>query len=182
MTRVTPFRHALVARQRGIVLAVSLILLAVIGLSSVTALKSGLFGGLVASNMRSNELAVQAAEMALRFCERQVMADPPAIAIQPLPLVATDQPVLWADINTWVLGLAFTLPDVVVNSPRSDIRYVQAPQCLVESMELRRTRGSFDEAAFVITARGFSPEYRADANGAISGSQVWLQSTIRYTP
>ncbi|MGH1360962.1 MAG: pilus assembly PilX family protein [Burkholderiaceae bacterium] len=170
------------ARQRGVVLAVALILLAVIGLGSVAALKSGLFGGLVANNLRSNELAVQAAEMALTFCERQAVADPPGVPIQPLPPVATDAPVLWATITPWTDGTAFNLPDPVVNSPRSDVRYVQAPQCLVERMELIPLKGSFDEVAFLITARGFSPDYRVDGNGQVVGSEVWLQSTMRYTP
>ncbi len=169
-------------RQRGVVLAVALILLAVIGLGSVTALKAGLFGGLVANNLRANELAVQAAEMALTFCERQAVTDPPGVPIQPLPAVATDTPVMWATIANWNNGIAFNLPDPVVNSPRSDIRYVQAPQCIVESMELVPLKGSFDEIAFLITARGFSPDYRVDANGRVFGSEVWLQSTMRYTP
>lgn len=176
----TPVVHAF--RQRGIALAVSLILLAVIGLGSVAAIKSGLFGGLISSNLRSNQLAVQAAELALRFCERQAMADPPAIVLQPLPLTNTDQPTLWADIATWTNGTAFTLPDAAINSPQANVRYLQAPQCLVETMELRAAAGAFDEAAFQITARGFSPDYRADADGAVTGSEVWLQSTIRYTP
>lgn len=169
-------------RQRGIVLAVALILLAVIGLGSVAAMNSGLFGGLIASNLRSNQLAVQAAELSLRYCERLAMMDPPGIVIQPLPPVNTDQPTLWTDMTTWTNGTALTLPADAINSSQSDDVYPTAPQCLVEAMELRAAAGSFDEVAYLITARGFSPNYQAEANQMVSGSEVWLQSTIRFTP
>lgn len=180
-----PFPGRVAARhgQRGIVLAVALIMLAVIGLGSVTAMRSGIFGNLIAGNLRSNQLAVQAAELALRFCERQAMSDPPTITVQPLPALNTESPTLWTLPASWngAAALATTLPQAVMNSPKSAIRYEQSPQCLVEALELRRTRGAFDETAFLITARGFSPDYSADGDGAVNGSEVWLQSTIRFT-
>lgn len=170
-------------RHRGVALAVALILLAVIGLGSVTALRSGMFGSLIAGNLRSNQLAVQAAEMALRYCERLAMTDPPGITVQALPATNTDRPDLWRVKANWSgpTALAFDLPDAVVNSPKSAIRYAQAPQCLVERMELRRGRGAFDEVAFQVTGRGFSPNFSVDGDGAINGSEVWLQSTLRFT-
>ncbi len=170
-------------RQQGVVLAVSLILLAVIGIGSVAALRSGVFSNLVAHNLRSNQLAVQAAEMALRFCERQAMADPPAIPVQPLPAVNTARPVLWNDLDQWegAATIATSIAAEILDSPKSDARYLVAPQCLVEAMELRRSRGAFDETAFLITARGFSPDYSVDADGVVNGSEVWLQSVIRFT-
>ncbi|MFK7963745.1 MAG: hypothetical protein AB8C46_07245 [Burkholderiaceae bacterium] len=180
-TRIIPKRLNPRAGQQGVALAVALILLAVIGLSSVAALNSGLYGGLVANNLRSNQLAVQAAEMALRVCEKQAIAGGAAVPIQPLPANTSGTPVQWATAATWN-NVAFTLPDGIVNSPSSEIRYVQAPQCLIEQMELRKMKGSFDEVAFVVTARGFSPDYRRDAAGTVQGSEVWLQTTIRLTP
>jgi len=168
-------------RQKGVALAVALILLGVIGLGSVAALNSGINGGLIANNLRSNQLAVQAAEMALRVCEKQALAGGAAVPIQLLPENTSGTPVQWATAATWN-NLAFTLPDEIVNSPSSNIRYVQAPQCLIEQMELRKMKGSFDEVAFVITARGFSPDYRRDGVGTVQGSEVWLQTTIRLTP
>lgn len=178
MTRPRPHR------QHGVALAVSLILLVVIGLSSVTAIQSGMFGSMIANNTRTNQLAVQAAEMALRFCERGVQQDPPAVPIQPLPAINTDAPVGWNDINNWQGGgqLALDLPGAIVNSANSDVTYGRVPQCLVEQMELRPMAGAIDEVAFLITARGFSPDYVANGNQLVAGSEVWLQSTIRWTP
>lgn len=171
-------------QQRGVALAVALILLVVIGLSSVTAIQSGLFGSMVANNLRTNQLAVQAAEMALRFCERSARLDPPTVPIQPLPAVNSDAPVGWNDINNWEGGaqIALDLPAAIVNSPNSDVAYGRVPQCLVERMELRPMRGSIDEEALLITARGFSPDYRTNGAQRLNGSEVWLQSTIRWTP
>lgn len=172
------------SQQRGVALAVALILLVVIGLSSVTAIQSGLFGSMVANNLRTNQLAVQSAEMALRFCERGARQDPPVVPIQPLPPVNSDAPTGWNDINNWEGGaqIALDLPAAIVNSPNSDVVYARVPQCLVERMELRPMRGSIDEEAFLITARGFSPDYRTNGGQRLNGSEVWLQSTIRWTP
>lgn len=171
-------------RQRGIVLAIALILLAVIGIGSMTAMKSGIFGNMVVANMSQNQMALQAAEAALRFCERQAMATPPGVPIQPVPLVDTDQPRAWSDIANWAVGspMVATLPAAVVDSAAANVSYNLAPQCMVERMELRTVRGAMDEDAFLVTARGFSPNYRRDGQGVINGSEVWVQSTIRFTP
>ncbi|MEZ5652283.1 MAG: PilX N-terminal domain-containing pilus assembly protein [Burkholderiaceae bacterium] len=171
-------------QERGIALPVALILLAVIGLSSITIMRSSTFGAMIAGNLRQGQLAMQAAEAALRFCERQVMSGAPAVPVQPIPAVASDTPTAWNNVANWAAGagMVVTLPNNVVDSAAAGIRYARAPECMVERMELLAVRGAMDEEAFQITARGFSPNFRSDANGAINGAEVWLQSTIRYTP
>ncbi len=171
-------------RERGIALAIALILLAVIGISSVTAMRSGMFGTMVAGNLQQGQLALQAAEAALRFCERQAMVLPAGVPVQPVPLTNTDQPTAWTTPANWLpaAGMAATLPNAVVDSAAAGVQYNVLPQCMVERMELRSVRGALDEEAFLVTARGFSPNFRRDAQGAINGSEVWLQSTIRFTP
>jgi Tfp pilus assembly protein PilX len=170
--------------QRGIALAIALVLLVVIGLGSVVAMKTGMFSTMISGNLRSNQMAVQAAESALRFCERAAMLVPPAVPVQPLPLVNTDRPTAWQTVANWSAGagMAVTLPAAVTDSANGGLQYAQRPQCMVETMELRLVRGAIDEEAYLVTARGFSPNYRTDAQGAINGAEVWLQSTIRFTP
>ena len=171
------------AHQHGVALAISLILLAVIAITSTVAMRSGIFSGLVAQNLRANQMAVQSAEMALRYCERLAMQDPPGLPVQPLPAVDTDRPQAWATVANWQAGgISFELPANVVNSPASSVIWRQSPQCLVEALELRRVRGAMDEVAYLVTARGFSPDYRVNAGVVTSGAEVWLQSLVRFTP
>lgn len=66
--------HAMPSRQRGVVLAVSLIMLLVITLLGVTAMQSTLLQERMAGNVREVNLAFQAAEAALRDGEKVLAA------------------------------------------------------------------------------------------------------------
>ena len=59
--------------QCGVVLIISLILLVVISLLAVTSMRNAGSSESVAGNVRRTELATEAAEIALRFCEEQVL-------------------------------------------------------------------------------------------------------------
>lgn len=175
--------------QQGVVLVIALILLAVIGLSSAAALRGSLFGDKVSNNLRTGTVAMQAAEQALKVCEdsvrNQVWAEAVPALAPPVPIQAIAQdPSRWNVRANWALnppGLAIQLPAAAMTSPNSTVAYRRLPQCMVEEMELRRVPGASPRArTFLVTARGFSPDYQVDANGvATSGSEVWLQSQIR---
>jgi hypothetical protein len=183
-------RLAAPAAQRGVVLVIALILLAVIGLSSAAALRGGLFGDRVSNNLRVGTVALQAAEQALKACEDHVRntvwgevglpALVPAVPLQPI----SPNPTLWTVRNNWVgaNAIAYRLPAAAMASGNSRVTYgaAQWPQCLVEPMQLRVANGGSKRVqAFLITARGFSPDYAVDgANVATSGTEVWLQSQI----
>lgn len=176
-------------RQRGVVLVIALILLAVIGLSSAAALRGSLFGDKVSNNLRTGTVAMQAAEQALKVCENSVRVQVwtealPALA-PPVPIQAIAQnPAQWTVRANWALnppGLATQLPAAAMTSPNSTVVYRRLPQCMVEEVELRRARGASPlTRVFLVTARGFSPDFQADGNGVpTAGSEVWLQSQIR---
>lgn len=178
------------AAQRGVVLVIALILLAVIGLSSAAALRGGLFGDKVSNNLRVGTVALQAAEQALKACEDHVRSTVwgeaglpvlvPPVPLQPI----SPNPTLWTVRNNWVgaNAIAYRLPAAAMASVNSGVTYSQAqwPQCLVEPMQLRVAAGGSKRVqAFLITARGFSPDYAVNgANVATSGTEVWLQSQI----
>ena len=119
----------------------------------------------------------QAAEAALRYCERAV---DPGTATYTLPAV---QPMsstpLWQNITgTWDAGTAsavFTVPLSVVNTTTTAALalYKRSPECVVEALDT-------SNQTFAVTVRGFGPEVQAP--GASSrrpeGSEVFLQSTI----
>jgi len=185
-----PRHRASPRAQHGVVLVIALILLAVIGLSSAAALRGGLFGDRVSNNLRVGTVALQAAEQALKACEGHVRSTVwaeaglvplvPPVPIQPI----SPNPTLWTVRNNWVGAgaIAYRLPAAAMASGNSGVNYgaAQLPQCLVEAMQLRvGSGGSRRVQAFLITARGFSPDYAVNgANVATSGTEVWLQSQI----
>jgi Tfp pilus assembly protein PilX len=57
--------------QQGVALIVALVMLVIIALMSVSVIRGSLTSDLIANNARSQSLAQQSAELALRYCERQ---------------------------------------------------------------------------------------------------------------
>lgn len=177
--------------QSGVVLIIALILLVVISLLAVTSLRNAGSSESIAGNVRTTELATQAAEMALRHCEASaiqlasnLMASEPAFYATDFP-IASIAPVnsnLWQNTSTWDSSTANTatyiLPTttLVVGGTNT---YKRHPECMVELVSGGMPTGaaSVTPSAFVITARGFGPEVAA-GTGRPQGSEVWLQSTI----
>ncbi len=174
--------------ERGVVLIIALILLIVISLLAVTSMRNASSSEAVASNVRTTELATQAAELALRHCEasatrvvRNLAGDTTStegaytttLAQSNIMWAATA--VEWKVTSTWDVGgstKTFVIPTSV---PYGTTTFKRAPECMVES--LTGAASTSNTGAFVVTARGFGPEVAA-GTGRPQGSVVWLQSTI----
>jgi Tfp pilus assembly protein PilX len=174
--------------SRGVVLVVTLILLVVIGISSTVAIRSAMVGDQVTNNMRTQNLALQAAELALRYCEDQVLGVTGAVSVKAAGNTGGDNPTDWATLSRWdgttpqAVSVPTSLLTATASTSTTSISYTRAPQCMVEELRFPQQRGAIPERAFLVTARGFSPDYRRDAGGnAAAGSEVWLQSTVRST-
>lgn len=171
-------------RQAGISLIIVLIMLVVIGLTSASAIRNATSDERVTNNVRMQNLAQQYADAALRYCESEVAkadADRVATLIE-ANIVATafGATAAWNQTNTWTgVGGASasltTVPEVQIRSSNSSFRPATLPQCVVEKQVLEDGK-----SAYVITARGFSPDYTANAASGVTtgGSVVWLQSTL----
>ena len=179
--------------ERGIVLVIALILLVIISLLAVTSLRNAGSSESVAGNVRTTELATQAADIALRHCESSAIkitklianaSDTSAQATYPTTLVeanvqrvttagvsTADQ---WKSVSNWdsTTTAVFVLPSDLVGNTAT---YQRPPECMVESLTGVTRTGP--PASFVITARGFGPEVAA-GTGRPAGTVVWLQSTI----
>lgn len=174
--------------ERGIVLVIALILLVIISLLAVTSLRNAGSSESVAGNVRTTELATQAADIALRHCESSAIkitkriandSDTSAQATYPTTLVeanvqrvtTADQ---WKSVSNWdsTTTAVFVLPSDLVGNTAT---YQRPPECMVESLTGVTPTGP--PASFVITARGFGPEVAA-GTGRPAGTVVWLQSTI----
>jgi type IV pilus assembly protein PilX len=193
MTRACRFGKALPVprNQSGVVLIIALILLVVISLLAITSMRGAGSAEKVAGNVRTTELATQAAEMALRHCESSAIqlarntpnTDPNFYATTfPIGSIAPVNSVQWQSTTTWDSTTANTATFVLPASTfvvGGTSTYKRPPECMVELLSGGMPTGaaSVTPSAFVITARGFGPEVATGA-GRPQGSEIWLQSTI----
>jgi Tfp pilus assembly protein PilX len=181
-------------RQGGVVLVIALIMLVLISLLVVTSIRNAISTESVIGNVRTTELATQAAEIALRHCESSVLAlmetaaggtSTYATTLTSAHIQSPVTPPHWQNKATWDSdsSAVFVLPLSLVNqSGMSITTYQRSPECMVEPLPVLPS-GAKDlntTSVFVVTARGFGPEVAA-LNGSHSrpvGSEIWLQSHI----
>ncbi len=172
--------------QQGATLIIALVLLVVLAFGSIVAARSAVNSDMIAKNLRSQNLALQAAEMALRWCEQELNALP--------TLVLNDNTITteWRTAANWT-NSGQTVPEEVIGTT---VAYNTPPQCLIRRMSYQEAYGNVELPAdaitpesrginheylyfFRITARGYSPDYEVDDGNVVSGSEVWVQSTVR---
>lgn len=176
------------------VLIIALIMLTVISLLAVLSMRNATSSEAISGNVRTTELAHQAAEIALRHCEAAVTnitvvaggGTPTytstfvAANIQ-APITSTTAQ--WQDMTVWdsTSTAVYILPLTEVNQVGLGATYLRAPECMVHPLPvmLASTTVVSNTAAYVITARGFGPEVANNRNRP-QGSEVWLQSHIEF--
>jgi hypothetical protein len=144
--------RARAVHQRGVVLAIVLLILAMMLATSAIWFETSLATARAAANVGDYLQAFHAADSALSLCERNVLSaagDAPAAPLAP------------GEPAQWKLEAAFDAGAVtpVAQWPGSS----SAPQCLVEPWRLANRPSA---TAYLLTARGF---------GLRRESQVWLQ-------
>ena len=189
--RTITMRHLPSARpaaQRGVVLIIALVMLVVISLLTTLSIRSAVSTESVSGNVRTTEMATQAAEIALRYCEEAVVQIASGtVTLTVTPAILTYDSATYPRWNkattTWDISPsdAFVIPTANVNpGGAAPVTYKRRPECLVERMPVVRAGALSTTSTYVITARGFGPEVAA-ADGARSrpqGTEVWMQSTI----
>lgn len=177
-------------RERGVVLIIAMIMLFVISVLAVTSMRGAASTEALAGNVRTVELATQAADIALRHCEASVVeivsvaggATPSyATSITAANILPAATPPNWQNLSVWDSTSTMTLvmPTSLVGGTAT---YKRPPECMIENLPIIPAGGSTvnTTASFVITARGFGPEVpAADASRSRPmGSEVWLQSHL----
>jgi len=158
------------AAQRGVSLIIAMLMLVVIGLASVAIIRNATSADRAVNNNRLQTQANQFAQVALQFCENQlVIQSGRTVKVQPAPSPGT--PAVWTVKAHWFdPNIVHTLAATEItgtNQPKVP------PQCMAEGLG---GTGKF----FIVTARGFSDDYAQDSDHATtSGSVVWLQSTVK---
>jgi len=162
--------------QHGVALIVALVMLVVIGLTSAAVMRGALSSDLVTNNTRLQTLALQAAHVGLSYCERKASDDIPTIPI--LPSSGASAPASWEVYDNWRdESKVVRVTAEHMASENSTFVPTHLPECMVERTPID---GGSDKV-YVVTSRGFSPDYAADDEGhTLSGSLVWLQSTILF--
>jgi type IV pilus assembly protein PilX len=196
MTRRPPPARLRPAREQGVVLVVVLVMLVVLGLAAASTMRNVTGSEQVAQGARNHSSASQYAMAALMYCER-LARDTPAVSIMAPPAAAdaAGNVTLWERSATW-FAASGTQPNLVPDAAikptdatlTSGIVLPPRPQCIAECVSLPTpaagytpsTRCNGANEAVYVTARGFSGDFTADANGhTTTGSAVWVQSILR---
>ena len=170
--------------QSGFVLVVSLIFLLIMTVLAVTAIHRSILDEKVTGNLRSQNSALQAAETALRYCQKNLEATGPGgnlplipgttqtiggikIIGYPSDIESSTIPVApykWADRANWTPENTKTLDlDLTTHA-------TQPAQCMIEEYPIKDRLKAKVYFAYLITARGV---------GGNANAVVWVQQTIR---
>ena len=171
--------------ERGIALPIVLIFLVVMMLLGVTSLRNVTLGEKMSGNLRNQQLAFQAAEKALRYCENAapLASLPNGFNRHPGELDPVTKP--WENLDNWKDNtLSVALPAAPKNSDGTSSDGLQAPpRCMIEYVPFDWTKmltteqqGVCDEqnlnlCTFRITARGV---------GGTDNAVVILQSYLVF--
>ena len=169
-------------RQRGVVLIIALVMLVIISMLAALSIRNAQSSEGVSGNVRTTQLATEAAEIALRICESSVIANvkspftalPTGMTINSVP-AGTPLGVTTTNWDSTRTGI-YVLQDSDVNG--SSTTYQRNPECVIERLQVVSSTGTLTTTTtYLITARGFGPEV-ADGTGRPTGTEVFLQSTL----
>jgi type IV pilus assembly protein PilX len=171
-----------VRQQRGVVLVVALIMLVIISLLAALSVRNATSSESVSGSVRTTELATQAAEIALRYCEDAVLQIASgSVTLASVPTILSYvEPPQWKNMNNWDSAsstLTFVLPASAVTNGAAPTAYKRVPECMVEREPVFANGALSATSTYVITARGFGPEVPS-GKGRPIGSEIWLQSTL----
>lgn len=174
-------------REKGVVLPIALIMLVIISFAGLMAARNSASHEQFSNNMRTNQVARQTAEAALRYCERVAIdhAENEGAGFSETSkivttLLASDSESdiktgAWNIKSNWEDGAANLIP-VTLNlggtvTDEAKERYAKnTPGCIIQQLADDR---------YLITSRGLSNDAQLDADGQLeSGSEIWLQSVL----
>jgi Tfp pilus assembly protein PilX len=142
--------HSRLAKsQHGVVLIIALIMLVVISMLAAISIRNATTTISVSGNVRTTELATQAAEIALQHCERSVLqilkvdaggTDDYATTFIDDNILFEAKPPDWQNTTMWdgTSSKAYLLPLSMVNQAGMAATYKRAPECMVERMIVAR--------------------------------------------
>ena len=179
-------RHC--GRERGVVLVITLILIVILSLLGTFAIRNATQSERSINGVRSTEVAREAAETALRFCEQIAIFDADGKdyteysttglrgrIIATTILSESDPAAAWRTESNWTssaiaVPAAFYKNDTGGTSPLKN-----APLCLIQKIDSTSTPKL---TGYLITARGFGNNTKLQAGKYIQGAESWMQSVL----
>jgi Tfp pilus assembly protein PilX len=173
-------------KESGVVLPIALIMLVIISFAGLLAARNSASYEQFSNNMRTNQVARQSAEAALRYCERvaidQVENEGVNYATDAGKIVSTtltsdasisngawNTKVNWKDAAANLIEVTLDPGSNVSDAAKSKYA-TNPPTCIIQPLINDR---------FLITVRGLSNDASVDSDGVLeSGSEVWLQSIL----
>ncbi|RYH67234.1 MAG: hypothetical protein EON54_04345 [Alcaligenaceae bacterium] len=182
-------------RQDGVALIIALVLVLIMSLLGTFAIRNATQSERSVNGIRTAEIAREAAETALRFCEQIAIADGDgkdftyggtSYGGKILTSVLTSQAdttAAWRSADNWKDTVAISLPatyyqkfdGTVVDSKVPHLK--TAPRCLVQRIQTTTTP---QLTGYLITARGFADNasFNAATGKTSQGAESWLQSVL----
>jgi Tfp pilus assembly protein PilX len=180
--------------QNGVVVVIALIILMILSMVSIVTLRQAGSSTQISGNSRTQTMATQAADIALKICETRVnnfLTSAAGPRLNPRVPVSGDVLQRWEPVGNvmvnWDLApsKAIDFPVTVPTNHYTAIltaadlnvpanTYRRYPECMAEY----KINGLGN--IIVITVRGFGPEVTAadQSRTPPNGTEIWLQSTI----
>lgn len=194
--RAAALKRLAVRRERGVVLVITLILIVILSLLGTFAIRNATQSERSVNGIRSTEVAREAAETALRFCEQVAMFDGDnkdyteyattgmrgriigtTIASEADPQAAWRTSANWAGNNVIRVPEAYFKKNTGGTADTDASQLEIQPLCLIQKIESASTPKLF---GYLITARGFANNAKVeDATGKNTrGAEAWMQSVL----
>ncbi|RIX85369.1 hypothetical protein D3H34_02240 [Acidovorax cavernicola] len=176
------------------VLVVTLVLVVILSLLGTFAIRNATQSERSVNGIRSTEVAREAAETALRFCEQVAMFDGDGkdyteygvSGMRARIITASigsefDEAAAWRKSANWAGNRVIVLPKDYFNKKPTGTtvdatQLAIAPRCLIQKIE---TTSTPKLTGYLITARGFANNARLAPTGiATQGAEAWLQSVL----
>jgi|GEM_PF-480997 len=176
-------------RERGVVLVITLILIVILSLLGTFAIRNATQSERSINGIRSTEVAREAAETALRFCEQIAIFDadgkPYTEYASPTDLrakiIATtitseaDVGAAWRTESNWTSS-GITVPAAYYKSNAGGNASLQSsPLCLIQKIDSGSTPKL---TGYLITARGFANNVKFISGKPAQGAESWMQSVL----
>lgn len=181
--------------QRGVVLIITLILVVILSLLGTFAIRNATQTERSINGIRSAEVAREAAETALRFCEQVAIFDGDgkdyseygqtglrAKIIGTTIASESDGQAAWRTEANWVDGsnvitvpAAYYKKDIAGNTEAAQLQI--APRCLIQKIE---TTSTPKLTGYLITGRGFAnnANFTSSTGKTNRGAESWMQSVL----
>lgn len=184
-----PPRRVCSSAQRGIVLALVLVMLGIMSLIGALSMRNATLTEQTTNSLRTAASAQQAAELAVKYCELVAASTAQSVPntafatergqISATTITTTISAGIWNQTATWggtTITNVIRVPTLYLNNQTEAAATAikTRPQCVIERIADSAGPG------FVITARGFGNDaVLSSTNGVTSGAEAWVQSVLR---